>query len=296
MTDGRTRAQVRGTHDVMMDASQIRGIRRLLSAVLLPLAVSTPLQAQDPAGLAADALTHPDFTWIHRSAPGFRIHFLAGTYPASHQDSLIARVVAAKLHALSVLGAESFDQALDVLFVETRTQMEALIGARATGFADMEGRAVFLMTNPEWRAFERHEIMHVLARQLWGPPAEPSAWIQEGLAQFTDGRCAGYPNEQVLIALASDSGLTGLDTLVTRFRTLNDLTAYLQAASLVGYVYRTGGRDALRVLWSRGAAGARPSLPESLGELDAAWRRSLPARSASPTDEEVERIRQHGCG
>jgi hypothetical protein len=233
---------------------------------------------------------------MHRSAPGFRIHFLAGSYPAAHQDSLIGRTVAAKMHALSLLGAEAFDQTLDVFFVETRPQMEALIGARATGFADMEGRGVFLMTNPEWRAFERHEMMHVLARQLWGSPAEPSAWIQEGLAQFTDGYCAGYRNEQVLVALAVDSGLTDLETLVTQFRRLNDLTAYLEAATFVGYIYRTAGRDGLRALWSNGEDGAVSRLPRSLRELHVEWRRSLPTRGKLPTDREVERVRQRGCG
>jgi hypothetical protein len=264
--------------------------------MLLALAVSTSLQSQEPTGLAANALADLEFTWIHRSAPGFRIHFLAGSYPAGHQDSLVARVTAAKMHALSILGVDEFGATLDVFFVERRPQMEALIGARATGFADMNARAVFLMTNPEWRAFERHEVMHVLARQLWGPPAEPSAWIQEGLAQFSDGHCAGYPNEQVLIALLGDSGLTSLDTLVTQFRQLNDLTAYLQAASFVGYIYRTSGRDGLRALWSKGEDGAMPQLHRTLRQLHVAWRRSLPTRGNLPTNDEVERVRQRGCG
>jgi hypothetical protein len=264
--------------------------------MLLALAVSTSLQSQEPTGLAADALANPDFTWIHRRAPGLRIHFLAESYPAAHQDSLVARVATAKTHALSILGADEFDATLDVFFVESRPQMEALIGARATGFADMNAHTVFLMTNPEWRAFERHEVMHVLARQLWGPPAEPSAWIQEGLAQFSDGHCAGYPNEQVLIALMSDSKLTDLHTLVTQFRRLNDLTAYLEAASFVGYIYGTGGQDGLRALWSKGEDGAIPHLHRSLRQLHIEWRRSLPTRGQPPTDDEVERVRRRGCG
>jgi hypothetical protein len=48
---------------------------------------------------------------------------------------------------------------MDVLFLETRFQMETLLGRRATGFAEPATGTVLLMTSPEWRAFERHEVM-----------------------------------------------------------------------------------------------------------------------------------------
>src|SRR5688572_20670292 len=41
-------------------------------------------ESQAPAGLAATALADSSFTWIRRSIPGFRVYFLADSYPAAH--------------------------------------------------------------------------------------------------------------------------------------------------------------------------------------------------------------------
>jgi len=196
---------------------------------------------------------------VSQTAPGLRVHFLAGSYPARHQDSLVARVVAAEAADLSLLDRRAYDRTLDVFFVESRAQMDTLVGAPVTGFAQMDSAAVFLVTNHAWRSFERHEIMHVLATDAWGRPAPPADWVQEGLAQFADGRCGGYGIDEVAAGLMRPGGGVPLDTLTARFRQLDDLTAYLQAASLVGYIYGTFGLGAVERLWRQGA-GALPSI------------------------------------
>jgi hypothetical protein len=252
--------------------------------------------AQQPTGLARSALDDSSFTWIARQGPGLRVYFLEGSYAAAHQDSLIARVAAARAHDLAILGAARYDSTLHVFFVEQRPQMERLVGMRATGFAERATGSIFLMTNPDWRAFERHEIMHVLAAQRWGLPAEPSAWIQEGFAQFADGACGGYPIDPVVVGLAADRGYVPLDTLTTRFRQLNDLTAYLQAASFVGYVYRAYGRDAVRAIWQRGLGPAAKALGRTPEELYDHWKHTLPQEGTHPTTAELAAIRSKGCG
>ncbi|MFL5534751.1 MAG: hypothetical protein ACJ8AP_03520 [Gemmatimonadales bacterium] len=110
--------------------------------------------------------------------------------------------------------------------------MRALTGVGATGFAQPSARAVFLVTNPEWRAFERHEIMHVVAGQTWGSTGPDSDWLQEGLAQAADGACAGYSNSEVALALAQRHGWIPLSSVIGAFRQQPDVRAYLQAAAL----------------------------------------------------------------
>lgn len=270
-------------------------IRALVIAVAAFGLARSGVSAQAPAGLAREALRRSDFHWINRTAPGVRVHFLAGSYPALHQDGLIRRVLAARDADLALLGGPAYDRTLDVFFVESRPQLQSLIGQRATGFAQLDSAAVFLVTNPDWRAFERHEIMHILATAAWGRPAPPGAWIQEGLAQFADGACGGFTNDAVAGALVRD-GVIPLDTLVTRFRTLNDLSAYLEAASVVGYVYHTYGLAAVRKLWKEGAGAVVSVLGRSLKDLERDWRASLPGGSALPPVERIAAIRKHGCG
>ena len=144
---------------------------RLIVCLFLGLAmIIVPGQArsQAPAGLAAAALANTSFKWIEREAPGFRVYFLADSYPAAHQDSLLARLPMALAHARKLIQSPPLVSRIDLFFIESRPQMAALTGFPATGFAQPVARAVFLVTNRDWRAFERHEIMHVVAGQSWG--------------------------------------------------------------------------------------------------------------------------------
>lgn len=268
----------------------------LLPILTLLLMVSrAPGQEPAPQGLAAAALANQDFTWIHREIPGFRVHFLADSYPARHQDSLSARLPAALAHAHRLLDLTATPGPIDLFFVETRPQMEALVGGRATGFAQPSARAVFLMTNPEWRAFERHEIMHVVSGQHWGRALPGNDWLQEGLAQFADGFCGDYTNSDIALALAGRHGWIPFADVLTRFRQQGDLRAYLQAASFVKHLHDRYGAAALKRLWLEGVTPETRIAGVLLNEIESRWRRELkPIRI--PTSAETDRIEAVGCG
>lgn len=292
----------KGDRRVMLEAarsetspSRIRGIgRAVLCAAILSGGASA--FAQEPAGLARSALDDPAFSWIREGTEWLRVYFLEGSYPAAHRDSLVELARRARDHALATLGAERFDRSIDVFFIESRAQMDSLVGAPVTGFAHRDARAVFLVTNAEWRSFERHEIMHVIAHHVWDPPAEPSAWIVEGLAQFADGRCGGYSVDSVTRSLVDSNGTVPLDKLTRRFRQLNDLTAYLQAASIVGYIYRVHGRDAVERTWREGLDGLSASIGLTPRQLMDGWTRWL-ERIATPIPEDaLASISRKGCG
>jgi hypothetical protein len=109
---------------------------RVTSILLLGLAAaSATAGAQEPTGLAAAALADTAVHWVPRYIPGFRAYFLADTYPARHQDSLLARLPPAAAHARRLIGAQPLGAPIDVFFVETREQLARLTGRRATGFA-----------------------------------------------------------------------------------------------------------------------------------------------------------------
>lgn len=254
-----------------------------------------PAWAQAPTGLAAAALAHPAFEWIQRSTPGFRVHFLAGSYPAQHQDSLLARLAPAARHAESLLQVPALAEPIDLFFIESREQMTKLIGGRATGFAEPATRTVLLVTNPTWRGFERHEIMHVIAGQAWGRPGPGTDWLMEGLAQAADGRCGGFSNADVLAALATRRGWIPFPTLFGAFRTLPDLRAYLHAAAFSEHLLRRFGPGPVRELWTRGTTAHSTLAGRSLVSLEQEWRMGL-HRPLHPDAVEVAAIEAKGCG
>ncbi len=256
---------------------------------------SRAVDAQETTGLRAAALANASFTWVPRTIPGFRVYFLADSYAAQHQDSLLARLGPAETHARSLLNVPADAALLDVFFVESRAQMNQLIGMRATGWADVSTRTVFLVTNPEWRAFERHEIMHVVSGQAWGPSGPNTDWLKEGLAQAADGFCAGRSNADVALALAARHGWIPLQTVLTQFRAQPDLRAYLQAAAFVGYLHQQYGPAPLATLWRQGATDRTMVSGRRLEAIESEWRTHL-LPTWTPTGAELDAIEANGCG
>jgi hypothetical protein len=264
-------------------------------AILFAMAHTSAGIAQGPLGLAASALTNPRFAWHLRSIPGFRVYFQSDSYAARHQDSLLARLPFALDHARALLQTSAPTGPIDLFFVETRDEMAELIGGRATGFAHQAARAVFLMTNPSWRAFERHEIMHVVAWHAWGPPAANSAWLQEGLAQAADGQCGDHTNETVLRGLTARRGWIPVEDVLANFRDQPDLRAYLQAAAFVRYLLEAYGPAALSELWREGATPDTLLGDRSLATVEQQWRVRV-AAGQLPSASQLADIEEMGCG
>ncbi|MEO6445339.1 MAG: hypothetical protein ABIZ91_15330 [Gemmatimonadaceae bacterium] len=252
-------------------------------------------QSVAPEGLAAAALANREYSWITRQAPGFRAYFLTDSYPARHQDSLLARLDPALSHARSLIGAAPLKEPVDVFFIETRAQMRGIVGAAVTGFAQPSARAVFLVTNPEWRAFERHEVAHVVVGQAWGRAAPNMDWLVEGIAQAADGTCGGFTNSDVAIALAERHGWLPFDDLLLRFRAQGDLRAYLQAAAFAAVLLRDEFASALSDLWKNGATRESAVGGRTLGEIEASWRGALRATRTVPAAQ-LDVIEERGCG
>jgi hypothetical protein len=267
----------------------------LLATFAFAPAFARTLEAQAPAGLAASALADSSFRWIRRSIPGFRVYFVADSYPAAHQDSLLQRLPRALSHAHALIKAPELHAPIDLFFIESRAQMTTLIGGRATGFAQPSTRTVLLVTNPDWRAFERHEIMHVIAQYAWGPPAPGNDWLNEGLAQAADGMCAGYSNDDVALSLTARHGWIPLDTLLNRFRAQPDLRAYLQAAAFVDYLLERYGAAAVAQLWRLGSRTDSRIGGQTLTAIERRWREDLrPRRQVAAHT--LAAVESKGCG
>lgn len=260
--------------------------------LLLLALVAPPLAAQR---LADRALADTTFGWISRDVPGFRVHFAANSYPAAHQDSLIARLAPALAADRALINAPPITGPIDVFFIASRDQMRRATGYGVTGFADTQGRGVFLVTNPDWRAFERHELMHVVSTESWGRAADGNAWMLEGLAQMADGHCGGHTNTAVMLGLVARHGWIPLDTMLTAFRQQNDLRAYLQAAAFLGWFREHAGVAAVRTAWQHGVTPTTVLDGRSLASWWGDWRGQLDDRTAV-TGAELDRIEGHGCG
>jgi hypothetical protein len=71
--------------------------------------------------------------------------------------------------------------------------METLLARRATGFAEPATGTVRLTTNPDWRAFDRPELMHAVAERTSGLADAETDWPRESLPGLPTAGAAGLP-------------------------------------------------------------------------------------------------------
>ena len=261
------------------------------AVVLLLLASSCgPASDRDPprdppmGRLAATVLRDTAFSWLTRRTEHFRIHVQPGTYAAGHLDRYVADAEEARENALRLLGEREFRPRIDVFHLESRDQMRHITEFAVRGWTDPEARTVLLVRGTPSNQGERHEIAHVLSHNLWGHSHDwlTTGWVSEGLATWAGGRCSGYTLDEIVAYLDRRGELIPLDSLARRFRSFDDLVAYLQAGSFVGWVREMHGLPAVRRLWDQGF----DSLPAILGKdaraVDAEWRARLRSRYPAP--------------
>jgi hypothetical protein len=139
----------------------------------------------------------------------------------------------------------------------------------------------------------RHEIMHALTLMLWGMHRTGS-WLSDGVATWAGGRCQGHSVDAVAAGFLRDGTLQPLGRLAEHFWTTDELHGYITAGSAVGFLARTRGPQAVRLLWGIVLPTGTHPLGPGGEELEAAWRRHL--ESVPPARIDLERLRLHGCG
>jgi len=247
-----------------------------------------------PSAEAQRILDDARFPWETIESSHARIHYLPGSYAAAHRDTLAARVEGARSAALGLLGIAGYPATLDVFYVNSRQDMNDIVGTPVTGFAYYQDAAVVLVFNDTWRAFERHEVTHFVTYAAWPEPA--GAAVTEGLATYVDGACGGYPNGMVARTLLDRGDLIPLTALAGDFRSQDDLIAYLEAGSITGFVARRLGPTTLRALWDRGLAAAPELLGIPAAEFETQFQRWLSTTYDPIPDAAWSAIRSGGCG
>jgi hypothetical protein len=181
-----------------------------------------------------------------------------------------------------------------LFYIDSRRDMENLTGRPVTGFAYYDDDAVVLVFNESWRAFERHELTHVITLGTWPGPAGMAS--VEGLATYVDGDCGGYENGRVARAILDRGALIPLEVLAADFRGQDDLVAYLQAASTVEFVVERQGPEAIRLLWVQGLQAIPALLGISPAEFELQFEEWLSTTYDPVPAAAWDAIRGEGCG
>jgi hypothetical protein len=276
-------------------------MRACFPLFLLTIAVGcdrTPefLYPDHPMGLAAAALRDTTFTWQTRDTDHFRIHYQPGSYAADHIDQFVKDAEQARANGLRLLGQTRFVPRIDVFHLESRDQMKRITEYAVRGWADPAARTVLLVRSSAANQGERHEIAHVLSHTLWGPSLDwlTTGWMSEALATYAGGPCSGHSIDQIVAYLDRQGELIPLDSLARRFRSYNDLVAYLQAGSFFGYLLDNYRLPRVRALWEQGFERFENILEITPAAADAEWRKHLRALYPDPRVDWAP-LKKEGC-
>jgi len=257
--------------------------RAILALIVLLLFASAASAQRSPS--AATVLRARGMQWSSLNAPGLRLHFQRGSPAERDSAKLRTEAVAARVHVLRVANEANYP-AIDVFFVDSRTTLRRIAGARSKGLAVPSANYVVLAYNDSTRSFPKHELMHVVTLARWGSSPKGGPWLGEGIAAYADPRCLDYTVDEIAAYLHRRGELLPDRALYERFVATDDLIAYIQAGSLAGFLIEAYGLDVVKTVWSRGNA----AIPK--GATDA-WRKRLAAAPTRPID--WSRLARFGC-
>ena len=266
----------------------------LVAALFMPIAPAAT--AQDVSGLVQQALENPEFEWNSIRSNEVILFYQPGTFAGRHRLALLRSVEIAIEEVLEFMEEPEYERLLNVFYVGSRGEMEKLVGQPYTGCATWTASGIFLVCNPEWRSFDKHEITHVLTMGMWGSPDPSSRWMIEGVSISNDGWCREYSIDEIAAELLSQDNLPPLETLFTDYRELGEIKAGMYSGSFIGFLRETYGAHTVRELWKSGTIEIEELLGVNTQQLEKSWKSYLLDKIGADVDVDLEKINDKGCG
>lgn len=229
------------------------------------------------AGTGEDTAPSEDVWQRLDVVPGVRLFFLPNTAAARDAPQIAAEVRRSVRRVRRALQMnEPFS--LDIYLVERLFWQGGVAYGRERiliTYSDRNYTAVPL------RFYLDHEITHTLAQHLVPAGGATNALLAEGLATWVSG---GHywpePAHQIAAALARSRAYEPISLLVDDFRAAQHETAYIEAASFVGWIIGQWGLERFKQLYGRAEAPEKV-LGLTYAQLEQRWLRWLAAYPAN---------------
>ncbi len=207
-------------------------------------------------------------TWQKQEFDGFVLYVEAGSAASENARKLGTDAVAARQHVLAYMQEADYEPTVSIFVVGDRDRMRDLVGRPSNGTGYFTSNALCLVGTDGIGHIATHELLHVVAMNLWGVPER---WVNEGAAVDAAGLWRGYDVHAVCKKLRADDALPSLRDMTHRFDKLPSLVKYPASGSFVRYLRKNYGIDSVHRVWESG----RRVLPDvtgmELAALEAAW-------------------------
>ncbi len=226
----------------------------------------------------------------------FRIYFKDNSYTASNLNKIKEELDIAYHRILSVLNITEYNYGIYLLAVDSKEEMQEVMGYKIKGGAAPGHDLVFFVFNSEIRPQFKHEIFHLIAYEIWGPTQY--RLLDEGGATFTDNFCF-YDNPMYTINAyyLKHNMLFPMDRLIYNFDAQakeNDVIAYIQSAGIFKYLYEKYGIEKMKLLWSEGFEKFELIYGLPIKQLEIDWLNFIKTIPI-PTNFDITKL-DEGCG
>ncbi len=243
-----------------------------LLKVLVSLAIPCSLCFGSPT--VNGLLRHKGFDWRSATTEHFQLHFEANSLAEARIEVLKLLQEKSFVGNLKLLGASQYPYKTDAFIVSSRERMKELIGSETNGIAFPDTKIVCFIYNEKTNAGGAHELMHVMARNLWA--GKPKTWINEGLAVYADDQWWGYKLHDLNKYLLQRDKLIPLEEVIEHLTDYSDMIVYPEAGSFLKYLYEQYGVGKVRQLWAHGdTKDFQLVLGEDLATLEREWHGKL---------------------
>lgn len=267
-----------------------------MTSLMVSSGISQQTIFRQPSSYVLSFIGNDSISLASVNYKSFRIYFKAGSYTSSHLREIEQELDQAYSRILSILNISSYDHGIYLIAVDSKEEMQEVMGYKIKGGAAQGHDLVFFVYNQAIRPQFKHEIFHLISYEVWGPTKY--RLLDEGGATYTDNYCF-YDNPMYSINayFHQHNNLFPLDSLLNHFDSQakkSDVIAYIQSAGIFKYLYEKYGVEKVKLLWSMGFESFQSIYGFTTKQLEEDWLqwiRTIPI----PVDFDIKKL-EEGCG
>ncbi|NOZ75669.1 MAG: hypothetical protein GXO90_09935 [FCB group bacterium] len=218
-------------------------------------------------------LQNNHFRWEQDRTEHFRYYFEPNSTAAEKIENTKKFLENNYGELLRLMGIEYYEPEINFFMLESRKKMSILFGYETNGKSFPEYNTTYSVMGKNTDALAMHEICHILSNNVFGNYQE--AWINEGLAVYSDNNWWGYDLHRISNYLLENNKIIPFAELMNDMGSYNSLVTYPEAGSIVKYIYETYGLQSIKILWREGSESMPKATGRDLNQLESEWKAAI---------------------
>lgn len=211
-----------------------------------------------------------NFEWVtERLGSNLMVYLEKNSYAEKHKDILKERIQFHLKSTTNFIGVESYNKPIHYFILENRERMKLLVGYETNGNANSKNNFVTAIFSENSKSvYSNHELFHLIAMNVWG---YPEAWINEGMAVYSDNKWHGYDLHELSKYLIDNDKYLPITNISKMLGQHDPMITYPLLGSFVKFIEANYGRDAIILIWEKGRKRMKKQMAKDINALEQEW-------------------------